>query len=29
MYPALKMSEFMAIATIPGAIEHDANNLFR
>jgi len=29
MYPNLKMSEFMKIATVPGAIELDCENLFR
>ena len=29
MYPALKMSEFMTIATVPGAIETDTQNIFR
>ena len=29
MYPELKMSEFMAIATIPDAIESDSKKLFR
>lgn len=29
MYPALKMSEFMTISTVPGAIELDAQKIFR
>jgi hypothetical protein len=29
MYPALKMSEFMTISTVPGAIQVDSENLFR
>jgi len=29
MYPMLKMSEFMRIATVPGAIELDCNNIFK
>ncbi|MEA3492032.1 MAG: hypothetical protein U9R27_09055 [Campylobacterota bacterium] len=29
MYPMLKMSEFMTISTVPGAIEQDSENLFR
>ncbi|SFV62072.1 hypothetical protein MNB_SV-6-353 [hydrothermal vent metagenome] len=29
MYPALKMSEFMTISTVPGAIEVDTQNIFR
>ena len=29
MYPMLKMSQFMSIATIPGAIEKDCDKVFR
>jgi uncharacterized protein related to proFAR isomerase len=29
MYPMLKMSEFMTISTVPGAIQLDCENLFR
>lgn len=29
MYPMLKMSEFMKISTVPGAIQLDCENLFR
>jgi uncharacterized protein (DUF302 family) len=29
MYPMLKMSEFMTIATVPGAIELDCENIFK
>lgn len=29
MYPALKMSEFMTISTVPGAVEVDTQNIFR
>jgi len=29
MYPLLSMSEFMTIATVPGAIEKDTNKIFR
>ena len=29
MYPLLSMSEFMLIATVPGAIEKDTNKIFR
>jgi len=29
MYPLLSMSEFMMIATVPGAIEKDTNKIFR
>ena len=29
MYPMLKMSEFMKISTVPGAIQQDCENLFR
>ena len=29
MYPMLKMSEFMKISTVPGAIQLDSENLFR
>lgn len=29
MYPMLSMSEFMTIATIPGAIEKDCDRVFR
>lgn len=29
MYPLLSMSEFMTIATVPGAIEHDVDRIFR
>ncbi|MEA3419048.1 MAG: hypothetical protein U9Q90_06570 [Campylobacterota bacterium] len=29
MYPMLKMSEFMTISTVPGAIQQDCENLFR
>jgi len=29
MYPLLSMSEFMTIATVPGAIQHDADKIFR
>jgi len=29
MYPLLKMSQFMSIATIPGAIEKDCDKVFR
>jgi hypothetical protein len=29
MYPALKMSEFMTISTVPGAIQVDCEGIFR
>lgn len=29
MYPMLKMSEFMTIATVPGAIQRDCDKIFR
>ena len=29
MYPLLSMSEFMTIATVPGAVEKDADRIFR
>ena len=29
MYPMLKMSQFMTISTVPGAIQQDCENIFR